>query len=254
MLDRGIFLGKNGPRLSKLIVLFLCLAAQAAPAPKPIIPAAVNSIVERLDTYVGQTVTITAPVELILSPVSFTVDQDSKGTSTQLLVIAPVLNAPLTPNAYVTVIGEVGRHDGGPAIQATSVLTAAGVDLAKRIPPPLTADEAAFDKVMKGIGPAFNALRQALGSPAGADAPKHAATLKAGFIETEAFFKKGAKADAQKWASEARTHVDALDRAIAAAKWDEARAAVGSLQQTCSACHGTYRERLDDGSYRLRGN
>ena len=59
-------------------------------------------------------------------------------------------------------------------------------------------------------------------------------------------------ADAQKWAADARAQSEALERAIADGKWDDAKAAAGTLQQACSACHGAYRERLDDGSYRIR--
>ncbi len=56
-----------------------------------------------------------------------------------------------------------------------------------------------------------------------------------------------------KWAGEARAHAETLEAAVTAGKWDEAKAAVGSLQQTCSACHGAYRQRGEDG-YRIRSD
>jgi cytochrome c556 len=72
-------------------------------------------------------------------------------------------------------------------------------------------------------------------------------------VDAEAFFKARGKEDAQKWALEARTHAETLETA-SAGKWDDAKTALTALQQTCSSCHGVYRERQDDGSYRIRGD
>ena len=227
--------------------------AGQAPPPKPLVPAAANSIAANPEAFLGQIVTVTAAVDQVLSATTFTVDQDPrKPAAADVLVIAASLNAPVIVNSHVTVIGEVVRHEGRPAIRATSVLTSAGLDLAKRILPPMTPDEEALDKAMKAINPAFGAIRQAVAAAGGENAAQHAATLKHAFIETEAFWKKRGVADAQKWAADARAQSEALERAITAGKWDEAKAAAGTLQQACSACHGAYRERQDDGTYRLR--
>lgn len=224
----------------------------AAPAPKPLVPAAANSIAADPEPFYGQNVTVTAAVERVLSPTTFTIDQDPKRAAAEILVLVETLTAPLTMNSYVTVIGEVIRHEGGPAIRAASVITTAMVDIARRPPPPLTPDEEAFDKVMKRIGPAFNAIRQAVTDAGGDSAGDAAETLKAAFAETEAFWKKRPMPDAQKWAAEARAQTDVLAEAVKAGKWDAAKAAAGSLQQTCSSCHAAHRERQDDGSYRIR--
>ena len=233
-------------------------AGQSAPAPtpaapKPLVPAAANSIAANPEAFLGQVVTVTAAIDQILSPTTFTVDQDPrKAAAGDVLVIAASLSAPLIVNTHVTVIGEVVRHEGRPAIRATSVLTSSGIDLAKRIPPPMTPEEEVLDKTMKSINPAFAAIRQAVAAAGGENAAQHAATLKQAFTDTEAFWKKRGAADAQKWAADARAQSEALERAIADGQWDAAKAAAGTLQQACSSCHGAYRERLDDGSYRLR--
>jgi len=39
---------------------------------------------------------------------------------------------------------------------------------------------------------------------------------------------------------------------VTAGKWDEAKATVGTLQTACGRCHGQYRERFDDGSFRYK--
>jgi hypothetical protein len=267
-MDYEFFLGKNGRALATRIprpfslaaVTFLAALAvvraqqPAPPAPKPLVPAAASSIAANPALYLGQVVTVFAAVERILSPTSFTVDQDPTRTATgEILVVAPVLSAPPTPNAYVTVIGEVAMVDGRPAINATSVLDGKMVDLAKKALPPLTPEEQAFESVMKRVQPAFAALRQAVTESNGETAKAQAAILKQAFAETEAFFKKRGKLDAEKWAVEARTHAETLERA-SAGKWDEAKAALPGLQQSCSSCHAVYRERQDDGSYRIRGD
>lgn len=222
-------------------------------APKPLVPVATNAIASNPEAFVGQMVSVTAAVDRLLSPTSFTIDQDPKASgSGDVLVIAPALNAELMINTYVTVIGEVVRADGRAAIRATSVITTGGIDIAKRLPPPMTAEEAVLDAAMKRIGPAFNALRQAVANAAGETAAEHATVLSKEFAETEAFWKKRGQTDALKWAADARAQSLALEVAVRAGKWDDAKAAAGALQQACSACHGTHRERLDDGTYRIR--
>jgi hypothetical protein len=225
----------------------------AAPAPKPLVPAAANSIAKDPDAFVGQVVTLTASIDQVLSPTMFTVDQNPrKPADGDVLVIAQSLSAPIIVNTHVTVIGEVVRHEGRPAIRATSVLTSAGVDLARRVLPPLSPEEAALDKAMKTIGPAFNAVRQAVAAGGGDNAAQQATALTQALTETEAFWKKRGVADAQQWAADALAQSTALERAVAAGKWEDAKTAASALQQACSACHGAYRERLDDGSYRMR--
>jgi cytochrome c556 len=71
-------------------------------------------------------------------------------------------------------------------------------------------------------------------------------------VQTEAFWKTKSKTDAMQWAQEAKKHVDTANAAITAAKWDEAKSAAATLGQQCAACHGTYRERMDDGTFRIK--
>ena len=225
-----------------------------AAAAKPLAPMATTSIASNPDAFIGQTVTVTASVDRVVSPTSFAVDQDPKASGTgEVLVLVESLSAAPELNSYVTVIGEVVRHEGKAAIRATSVINAAMVDLAKRQPPALTPEEAAFDAIMKRINPAFGGIRQAVAAGGGDKAAEQAAILKQGFTETEAFWKKRDKADAVKWASDARGHAETLEGAVNAGKWDEAKAAVTGLQQACSACHGAYRQRGEDG-YRIRSD
>lgn len=255
-------------------------AAQQPPAPaaKPLVPVAASTLAADPAPFIGQQVTLMATVEQRVSPHAFSVDQDAKrSTGKDVLILTRALHGPLDPNAYVTVVGEVVRFDpaelaprapdylldlpgdvltkfrGRPAVLATSVITAALVDVARRQPPPLTPEEEAYDKVMKRVGPAFNALRQAVTSSSADAVKEHAAVLAQSFADTESFWTKRGRKDATGWSQDARTHVDALARAAAAAQWDQVKTAVSALQEACANCHGPYRERLDDGSSRIKG-
>jgi len=256
-------------------------AAPAAPAPKVLVPVATNTVTANPDAFYGQAVTMTASVEQIHSKSAFSVDQRRvgnatlKGGPTDILVLVPTIQSPVDLKSYVTVLGEVvkfdpaeiakkakdykldlpadavARYTGRPAVIATSVINEKFIDVAKRLPPPMTAEEEAFSKVMKGVAPAFAALRAGIDASNVENATKNAAVLKQAFTDTEAFFKPK-KPDATSWAADARKHVESIQAAVTAGKWDEAKATAATLQQACGNCHGTYRERFDDGSFRYK--
>ena len=258
--------------------------APAAPAPaKPLVPVATNTVTANPDAYYGQAVTITAAVEQILSKSAFSIDQRrvgaaamvAKPTPTDVLVLVPTIQSPVELKAYVTVMGElvkfdpaeierkakdykldlpadvVAKYSGRPALLATSVINEKFVDLAKRLPPPLNAEEEAFQKVMRQVGPAFAALRPAVDASNAETAGKNAAVLQKAFTDTEAFWKPK-KAEPTLWAQNARKAVEAVQAAIAAGKWDDAKAHAATVGQACAQCHGAYRERFDDGSFRIK--
>jgi cytochrome c556 len=43
-----------------------------------------------------------------------------------------------------------------------------------------------------------------------------------------------------------------MEQSAAAGKFEDLKAPVGTVQQTCTACHTARRERMDDGTFRLR--
>src|SRR5262249_21192787 len=126
------------------------------------------------------------------------------------------------------------------------------VDLAMRVPPPYATDEQALDDTMKKVGPAAQALRTAVDASKPGDVTQQLAVLKPAFAQTEAIWKTKNVAEAAKIAQDAKRHVEAVDKAVAAADWDTAKKSAASLNQTCGACHNTYRERFDDGQFRAK--
>jgi cytochrome c556 len=265
-----------------LIVLFAQSQPPPAPAgrapqPQPIRPVAVSALTANPDLFVGGPVSLTAAVEQRYGASAFSIDQDrTKSAAQDVLVLAPVLTAPVEPNTYVTVIGEVVRFDlaavmakmkdtmpaltpevvakyrGRTAIIASSVINTAMTDLAKRLPPPMTPEEEALSKLMKQVGPGFNALRQAVTATNGPDATAQAAGLAKLFGEAAAFWKLQARPDAIQWTEDAKLTSGAIAAAATKGDWDAVKAAVPKLQANCSSCHGIYRERLDDGTYRFK--
>lgn len=250
--------------------------APAAP-PKPLVPIAANTLATNPEPIYGEVVSVTATVEHVLSPSAFTVDQDRTTSSGHdVLVIAPTLTAAVEPDMYVTVVGEAVRFDprevarrwadytldlgpdvvatyqGRPAILARAVVNTSMVDLARRPPPPMSPEEEAYDRVMKRVGPAFADLRTAVAGSDAAAAAEGTKVLKAAFAEVEDFWAARKTADAIEWARTAQRHLDAIEGAAGAGDWDQIRSAAGDLGQTCQACHSSYRDQLDDGTYRIR--
>lgn len=249
--------------------------APQAPPPKPLVPLVASTLAAKPDQFMGENVTVMATVDQILSPLAFSIDQDrTKSEGKDVLVFAPRLNEPVSLNTYVTVIGEVIKFDpadaklkdrlsgfpadaaskfaGRPTIVATSVINDAMNDLARRLPPKMTPEEEAFQKVMQKVNAANGAFRGIIEKSDVNGAKEQAAALKAAFASTEAFFRPHRKADAIGWAQEARKFAEAIEVSAAAGKWDEVKTTTGSLGKMCQACHTAYRERYDDGSFRVK--
>jgi cytochrome c556 len=245
--------------------------------PKALVPVAASTLTAHPDGYYGEYVSLTAPVKQSLSKLAFVVHQDTaKNTGNEVLVLVRLLNRSLDPDTYVTIVGEVVRFEpaeiaskakdyvldlapdimakyrGTPAILASSVTTAAGVDATLRLPPPMTEAEEAYAKIMKQVGPANAALRKAIEANDSNVARESATVLKHAFAQTAEFWKKKDRADATTWAQDARKLADSIDRSAAGGKWEEVKAATGRLGQSCQTCHTAYRERFDDGSFRIK--
>src|SRR5580765_7391727 len=77
-----------------------------------LVPATAASIALNPDPFYGETVSMTATVEQVLTKTAFSVDQDkTKSTGKEVLVIAPQLSADVPVNVYVSVVGEVIKFD-----------------------------------------------------------------------------------------------------------------------------------------------
>lgn len=262
-------------------VLATSIAANAqrgggAGAGPTLVPATAASIVLNPDPFYGETVSMTATVEQVLTKSTFSVDQDkTKTTGKEVLVIAPALSTDVPVNVYVSVVGEVVKFDpaevtkkakgytldlpadvvekfrGKPAIIATSVITPDLRDLTKR---PMSADEVALSGIMKQVQPNSGALTTATAA-SNLDQTKQAtAALRKNFTDVQAFFKTRGTADAVTWAGDALKLVNDTEAAAVAGKWDDAKTSSTNLRQVCTTCHTAHRDLQADGTSRIKGH
>ncbi len=248
----------------------------AAPT-RPMIPATAASYLLHPEQFLGQQVSMMGTVQQNLTKTTFTLTQGKAAIKGEVLVLAPNLSAVPPESAYVTVVGDAVKFDpvdvakrlkdytldlspemiekykGQPVVLASSVITAANADIAKKLPRPATPAEEALDKAMKQVSPAFTALRQSLDASAAPAAKQRTGELKTLFTQTQGFFKDRGTADATGWAGDVLKLIDTIDASATAGKWDDAKTAATTLNGICGTCHTAHRERQDDGTYRVKG-
>jgi cytochrome c551/c552 len=219
----------------------------------------------------------------MLSTTAFVVDQrkavgagDVKPIGKPILVIAPYLTVPLDRQHYHLMRGEIVKFDhaamariaadykidlafeaaatyqGQPVLLATSVITSTFAEVAKKPLPPPTAEEVSLGVAMKTIGPAFAAVRAAVEESNVDVVAENGAKLKPAFTQAETIWDDLGQSAAAEWAREARAHSAAIGAAAAAGNWEAAKGSALALNQLCQNCHGAYRDRLDDGTFRIR--
>jgi cytochrome c556 len=147
----------------------------------------------------------------------------------------------------------IEKYRGKPAVLATAVVNGALIDLAKKPIVPPTAVEVLLSGHMKTVNSAMGVIRGGLEKPDAAQLKEQVAALKKAFTETEGIFKTRGTATAITFAGEALKFVNQMEQGVNAEKWDDVKAAAGGLQPICAQCHNEHRERMDDGSYRIKG-
>jgi len=245
--------------------------------PKPLVPVAASSVAANPDPYIGEYVTMTGAVEANLTKTSFSVDQDkAKSTGKEVLVLAPTLQKQTDANTYVTVIGQlikfdekevaaklkdyqidlspadIAKYKGKPVVLATAVINTGGIDIAKKPIPPMGPDELTLQKIMTKLPVAQAAVRKSLDSKDAADAKTQATVLKDSFTQIEAFFKTKNNQEAMKIATEGKNHAENILVNLGMNNIEAAKTSITPLGGACASCHGKYRERMEDGTFRIK--
>ncbi|MBS1831429.1 MAG: hypothetical protein JST65_01880 [Acidobacteria bacterium] len=112
-------------------------------------------------------------------------------------------------------------------------------------------DETKLRTGMKLAGKTHGALGKKIAAK-DATAAADAKALGAAFKDSHSFFKKMKATDGVDWSKTATTEYAAISKAVKAGKWDDAAAAHKKASATCMACHGAHREKLADGSYKVK--
>lgn len=105
---------------------------------------------------------------------------------------------------------------------------------------------------MKDIGTTFPAMRMHIMANQLDEAAKEAEQLAVWFGDVERFWAQNSKADAVKWAQEARTLSTEVAAAATAKDAMKAGQAATNMLGTCKQCHGNYREADPAGGFRLK--
>jgi cytochrome c556 len=112
--------------------------------------------------------------------------------------------------------------------------------------------EVDLDATMKKVGPAFGAIRKGVEAMDAKVTQENATVLTTAFADVEKFFEAKGKHDAHGWAGDARKAAMAIQTAAGGAKWDDVKASAGNLGKVCQTCHTAYREKAEDGTFRLK--
>ena len=78
------------------------------------------------------------------------------------------------------------------------------------------------------------------------------AQLRPAFTQTEAIWDDLGQSSAGEWAREALDHTASMERGVTAGDWGAIKTSAAKLNQLCQNCHGTFREREDDGTFRIK--
>ncbi len=109
-----------------------------------------------------------------------------------------------------------------------------------------------YEQVMKEVGAACTSLKKNLDAKMSPEAARDAEKLAALFQEVEAFWTKKNVQDAIGFAQNAQAGAKETFRASHASNLEGATAAFGNLTKNCKSCHDAHREKLGDGSYRIK--
>ncbi len=109
-----------------------------------------------------------------------------------------------------------------------------------------------LDATMKKVQPAFGQLRKSIEAMDANMAKESTAVLKAAFADASTFFEARGKHDAHQWAMDAGKIVASIETSARWQQVDDVKAGAGNLGKTCQTCHIAYREKAENGTYRMK--
>jgi len=113
-------------------------------------------------------------------------------------------------------------------------------------------DHAELRAAMKTAGAANGSLRKSIAAKDGAETAATAEKLAAAFKTVQAHFEEHKMEDGIKFAQTANKASMNLAAAAKAGEWDKASDELKTLGAQCQGCHTAHREKLPDGSYKMK--
>ena len=111
-----------------------------------------------------------------------------------------------------------------------------------------------YDKAMKKVGPAAQAMNKALASGAYGEVRAQLAIVKQGVADAESFWIMHKKEDAQKFTKDVLGKLDAFGKLVATDTVDAAAATVAAKEvgAACRSCHMVYRAQDEKQQYIIK--
>ena len=113
-------------------------------------------------------------------------------------------------------------------------------------------DHEEFKNLMKANGAAFASVRKGLDAKQASETAAAADKLAGNFEPVQAHFEEHKMADGVNFAKTAQDAAKDLASAANAGDWDKASADLKTIGGTCQGCHAAHREKLPDGSYKMK--
>jgi cytochrome c556 len=112
--------------------------------------------------------------------------------------------------------------------------------------------DADYDEIMKEVGATFGMLRKSVDGQNVDMGKQQADRLESLFEQADDFWNARNVDDAQDWADDAAEHADHIEDAVDDKDFTRAAEHMKLLQGMCATCHGKYRDKGPDGSYRIK--
>jgi cytochrome c556 len=116
----------------------------------------------------------------------------------------------------------------------------------------LAQDHEEFQGWMKTTGGTFASLRKTVDAKQGPETAASADKLAGIFEHVKGHFEEHKAQDGIDFASTAAKSSHALAEAAKAGDWDKASAELKTIGAQCQGCHAAHREKLPDGSYKMK--
>jgi cytochrome c556 len=131
-------------------------------------------------------------------------------------------------------------------------IIAAGLSLALAACVAWAQDHEEFEKWMKDTNANFGSLRKTVAAKDGPATAAAAEKLAGIFGEVKGHFEEHKMADGISFAQNAHEAAMSLASAAKAGDWDKASADLKTIGGACQGCHAAHREKLPDGSYKMK--
>jgi cytochrome c556 len=112
--------------------------------------------------------------------------------------------------------------------------------------------DADYDKIMKEVGATVALLRKSIEGQNAETTKEQAEKLETLFEDADDFWHSRNVHDAMGFADDAAEHADHIEDAADGKDFAKAAEHLKLLQATCANCHGKFRDKAPDGTFRIK--